>query len=392
MLDYDLQKNLKVLLVANSSWYIYNFRLQLLRDLRKSNFLVEVIAPHDKFTELIIENGFKVHRWELDRKSINPLSELISFFSIFKLYKKIRPDIVHHFTIKACIYGSLSAKLNSIENVINAITGLGHLFVSKNIFKRIIRFFLRPIYTFVFTSRGSRVIFQNEDDKESLINLGITNRTVACTISGSGVDTKFFKPDINSNKIFHQPVRLLFPARLIKEKGIIELLEACDSLWRKSIFIELYIAGDLDKGNPSTLTLKQKKALQKNSKIHLLGHVSNMYELYNSIDIVILPSWREGTSKVLLEAASLEKPLITTDTSGCSNIVEHGISGLLVNLKDARSIERAILLYIHNPSFAFKLGTNARKNVVTKFNLEKINELTLKEYFSLCRDKINNFN
>ena len=153
--------------------------------------------------------------------------------------------------------------------------------------------------------------------------------------------------------------------------------------------MELYIAGDLDKGNPSTLTLREKKVIQNNSRIHLLGHVSNMYELYNSIDVVILPSWREGTSKVLLEAASLEKPIITTDTSGCRNIIKHGVSGLLVNLKDARSIERAILLYLHNPSFAFGLGVNARKEVVTKFNLEKINDLTIKEYYSLCRDKIN---
>ena len=121
----------------------------------------------------------------------------------------------------------------------------------------------------------------------------------------------------------------------------------------------------------------------------MLGHVTNMYELYNSIDIVILPSWREGTSKVLLEAASLEKPIIATDTSGCKNIIKHGVSGLLVNLKDAQSIERAILLYLHNPSFAFRLGVNARKEVVSKFNLEKINDLTIKEYYSLCRDKIN---
>ncbi len=382
-------KKLKVLLVANSSWYIYNFRLQLLRDLRKNNFIVEVVSPYDEFTHLIMENGFKVHLWGLDRKSVNPISELISFFRLFKIYKNSAPDIVHHFTIKACIYGSLSAKLNSTEIVLNAITGLGHLFISENILKRIILFFLSPIYRFVFTSKGSRVIFQNEDDKESLINLGITNRNVACTIAGSGVDTKFFKPDSNATKSFHQPLRLLFPARLIKEKGINELLEACKLLWRQSISMELYIAGDLDKGNPSTLTLREKKVIQNNSRIHLLGHVSNMYELYNSIDVVILPSWREGTSKVLLEAASLEKPIITTDTSGCRNIIKHGVSGLLVNLKDARSIERAILLYLHNPSFAFGLGVNARKEVVTKFNLEKINDLTIKEYYSLCRDKIN---
>ena len=380
---------MKVLLVANSSWYIYNFRLQLLRDLRKNNFIVEVVSPYDEFTHLIMENGFKVHLWGLDRKSVNPISELISFFRLFKIYKNSAPDIVHHFTIKACIYGSLSAKLNSTEIVLNAITGLGHLFISENILKRIILFFLSPIYRFVFTSKGSRVIFQNEDDKESLINLGITNRNVACTIAGSGVDTKFFKPDSNATKSFHQPLRLLFPARLIKEKGINELLEACKLLWRQSISMELYIAGDLDKGNPSTLTLREKKVIQNNSRIHLLGHVSNMYELYNSIDVVILPSWREGTSKVLLEAASLEKPIITTDTSGCRNIIKHGVSGLLVNLKDARSIERAILLYLHNPSFAFGLGVNARKEVVTKFNLEKINDLTIKEYYSLCRDKIN---
>ena len=380
---------MKVLLVANSSWYIYNFRLQLLRDLRKNNFLVEVVSPYDEFTHLIMENGFKVHLWGLDRKSVNPISELVSFFRLFKIYKKTEPDIVHHFTIKACIYGSLGAKLNSTDIILNAITGLGHLFISENILKRIILFFLSPIYRFVFTSKGSRVIFQNEDDKESLINLGITNRNVACTIAGSGVDTKFFKPDSNATKSFHQPLRLLFPARLIKEKGINELLEACKLLWSQSISMELYIAGDLDKGNPSTLTIREKKVIQNNSRIHLLGHVSNMYELYNSIDIVILPSWREGTSKVLLEAASLEKPIITTDTSGCRNIIKHGVSGLLVNLKDARSIERAVLLYLHNPSFAFGLGVNARKEVVTKFNLEKINDLTIKEYYSLCRDKIN---
>ena len=184
----------RVLLVANTSWYLYNFRLPLIRDLRRHGYQVALVAPHDSHTELLHAEGLSVHNWMVARSSVNPLSEAHALVDLWRIYEREQPDLVHHFTIKACLYGTIAAKAARVYRVINAITGLGHVFLGTRRRSRLLRGGLRPLYSAVFKARRSTVVFQNADDQDRLIQLGITDGERARLIRGSGVDIDHFRP------------------------------------------------------------------------------------------------------------------------------------------------------------------------------------------------------
>ncbi|OHY34130.1 glycosyltransferase family 4 protein [Cylindrospermopsis raciborskii] len=388
--------NPKVLLVANTSWYLYNFRLPLMRDLRDAGYLVTAVAPHDAYTNLLQTEGFTVHQWQVARRSINPLRELYALVDLMRIYQREHPKLVHHFTIKACLYGTIAAKLSGVIHVINAITGLGHVFINTGKISRLLRFALKPIYKLIFRSRRATIIFQNAEDQSHLSHLGIVDSRRTKLIRSSGVDVNYFNRSaiirditsgVNQNPAcpisFHSPVRLLFPSRLIAEKGVNELLTACRNLWKQGANLELLIAGAIDGGNPSSLTTDELAELRADPRIHCLGHVSDMRNIYAKCDLVVLPSWREGLSRALIEAAAMECPIITTNVPGCRDVVDHGRNGLLVPPHDAIALQLAITLLIEQPHLAFRFGREARRKVVSEFQVSVVNEHTINIYRSL---------
>ena len=371
----------KIVFLANTGWFIYNFRLSLLKDISNSNYDVVVIAPYDKYTEKLKVLGYKVCDWKLNRSSLNPILELFSILDLIKKINHEKPDLIHNFTIKPCLYGTIASKFTNVKDVINSITGLGHLFINNSILIRIIRFFLKPIYTFIFNSSGSKMIFENFEDQEFFINIGIIkNNKISFLIEGSGVDSEFFKPFKDDKSESSGPVKLLFPSRLILEKGIEEVLVAHNQLVKKGENIKLYIAGEIDDGNRSSINKKFRKKFNQNKNIFFLGHRSDMREVFSNSDIIVLPSWREGLSKALIEAGSMEKPIITTDTPGCRNIIDHGVNGLLVPIKDPKAIELAILFFMKNKITAKNFGKNLRCKVQKKFDVKIINNQTIALY------------
>ncbi len=378
----------RVLLVANTSWYLYNFRLPLLRDLRGAGYAVAAVAPHDAYTALLEAEGISVHSWQVARRSINPFLELRAIIDLLRIYRREQPALVHHFTIKACLYGTLAAKGARIYRVVNAVTGLGHVFLGQRKRTRLLRRGLRPLYRAVFMARRATVVFQNADDQERLIQLGITDDAHARLIRGSGVDINHFQPLDDTAGRFRTPLQLLFPSRLIREKGIEDVLTACRSLWADGLPLELLVAGDLDDGNRSSLLPSELAALRSEPRIRCLGHVDDMRSLYAGSDLVVLPSWREGLSRSLIEAAAMERPIITTDVPGCRDVVDHGVSGLLVPLRDGRALELAIRLLLANPELARCFGQAARRKVVAEFQVALVNEFTLQQYQQLLSTPI----
>ena len=379
-MNLDLQSNekRKLVITANTGWYIYNFRIDLIKYLVSKNYDINIICPKDEYSFKLKNMGLNVYFWELNRKSINPFSELYSLFHLIKLYSKIKPEIVHHFTLKACLYGTLSANLFNKVSVINSITGIGPLFISKDIKLKLIYLFLKRIFSQVFSNLSKKVIFQNNHDREKYIKLKLTTSNKSIVIPGSGINTDFFKPSNKETNI--NDFKLLFPSRIIKEKGIIELIQACKLLWEIKLPIKLFIAGKLDTGNRSVLKLKEFKRLKNLKNISLLGHVENMRDLYKQIDVVILPSWREGLSRSLLEAASMEKGIITTNVPGCREIVEHNKTGLVVNIKSPIELKESILRFYNNIILIKKYGKAARQKVIKSFDVNRINNLTINEY------------
>lgn len=373
-------KTNRVLIVSNCTWYLYNFREELLAELNKKGYKLILISPYDEYYYKISKYFSKKENLFLLRGSENPILEVITLLHLLLAYIKYKPDLVHHFTIKPCIYGGFLARFIGIKNTINHITGLGPSFFSSRVKINFINRILKPIYKYSFNNNKYNLIniFHNDADRYSFIKKGITSPEKTKTINGSGIDTEHFK-NIKS-EINNKKVQILFPARIIKEKGIVELIEACYELWNKKYKFTLNIAGEIDKQNRSHLKKNVFETLVDNPNIYFLGKCMNMVEIYNRMDIVVLPSWREGLSKSLLEAASMSLPIITTNVPGCNDVITDGFSGIIVPVRDKLKLKNAIKNYLEDPKSALIFGKNARKTIVKKFTHQIINKKILEIY------------
>lgn len=371
-----------IIIVCHCTWYLYNFRYELLKEFNKKGYKLILLSPLDKYHKKIKRFFVKSNRLLLFRGSENPILEIITIFNLLFLYIKYRPIMIHHFSIKPSIYGGIAARLIGIKYVINHITGLGPSFFSNRIKINLFNKILKPFYRFSFNYSKAINIFHNNSDKETLINKKLTSIKKSVVIKGSGVNTNYF--NIKSKKmIFNQRVRILFPARVIKEKGVIELVNACKELWESDYKFTLCIAGEIDKKNNSCLDNKELFLLQKNKNIEFLGMSENILEVYKTIDIVILPSWREGLSKSILEAASMSLPIITSNVPGCNDIIKDKFSGILVKPRSTVQLKKAIKFFLENPSLAIKYGEKARETVLAEFTDKIINNQIISLYEKL---------
>ena len=378
----------KICFVANSGWYLFNFKKELIQELILKGYEMYLICPIDKYSLLLKKSGLNLYHWNLKCFSTNPITDIISLFDLYKIYKKINPDLVHHFTIKPILYGSLIANLRKIPIFINSITGLGYIFIGQNIKAKLLRILIIPFYKLLLNKKESFTIFQNFNDQIIFKKLKIVGIRNSVCIRGSGVNTDYFFNKKNNLYSKNKIIKLLFPSRILKEKGILELLEACKKLSETKIKYKLYLAGSFDFWNDTKVTKKELINIISNLPIVILNQVNDMKALYKKVDIVILPSWREGLSKALLEAASMGKAIITTNTPGCSDIVSHGKTGLLVPLRDSESIFFAVNLLVRNSNLINEFGYEARKKVLNEFSSKIVNDKTIKLYKLLLKNKI----
>ncbi len=377
-----------VLIVSNCTWYLYNFRKELLNNLKNKGYNLILVSPIDKYYLKISSYFIKKENLFLVRSSENPIFEIITLLHLLLIYLKHKPDLVHHFTIKPCIYGGIVAKLTGIKNKINHITGLGPSFYSNRKKIKFVNKILHPFYKYAFNDNENNLIniFHNNSDKSTFITRSIAKADQTTTIHGSGIDINHYKNDISRK--FNNEIKLLFPARLIKEKGIVELINACNDLWNSNYRFTLNIAGEIDTQNRSYLKNKRFKSIQNNPNIVILGKCNNMHEIYKKMDIVVLPSWREGLSKSLLESAAMSLPIITTNVPGCNDIIINEHSGLLVPLRNKEKLKSAIKKYLKNPELAIQFGENARKIVSKNFTVEIINNQILNIYETFLKIKV----
>lgn len=381
-------RNKTILIVSNCTWYLYNFRRDLLSSLKNKGYNLVLVSPFDKYYLKISRYFIKKENLFLVRSSENPILEIITLLHLLLIYLKYKPDLVHHFTIKPCIYGGIVAKLTGIKNKINHITGLGPSFYSNRKKIKFVNKFLQSFYKYAFIDDKNNLIniFHNNSDKNTFIAKSIAKAEQTTTIYGSGIDINHYKNDIKRK--FNKQIKLLFPARLIKEKGIVELINACNDLWNCNYRFTLNIAGEVDTQNRSYLKSKHFKLIENNPNIIFLGKCNNMRKIYKKMDIVILPSWREGLSKSLLEAAAMSLPIITTNVPGCSDIIANEHSGLLVPLRNQEKLKSAIKKYLKNPELALKYGSKARKKISKFFTVELINNQILKIYENFLNTKV----
>ena len=311
----------------------------------------------------------------------NIFKELKSIYSLYDILKKINVDIIHNFTIKCVLYGTIASKINKVKYIFNSITGLGNLFVIRSFKDKLIFSLIFPFYKLILKYSNSKLVFQNKYDLNFFIRKNIITPWKTSLIRGSGINTNHFK---QSNNNFQYPKsknwKLLFPARVSKSKGIEELINACKILWKKNKKFRLYIAGEVDYCNASNDDKKYFKKIISLPFIAEFKYQNNMKKLYEKTDIVVLPSWREGLSRSLLEAGSMEMPIITSDVPGCKDIVINGQTGLLVKRKSPESILFAIEELMQNPKLCRKLGQAVRRHIINNFENSIINKETLKLY------------
>ena len=372
----------KILLVANTGWYLYNFRLPLARLLRSQGVEPVLVSPRDAYVARLESEGFRCVEFALDRRSRNPLRELFVIAGLLRIYRAERPMAVHHFTIKCVLYGTIAAKLSGIRAVVNAVTGLGPVFLGTDWKARALRPALKWFYRNVLTARRVRVVFQNQDDLQTFthLHLVIPDRTII--IRGSGVDLQRFAPRPGHPDEPPTPI-VLFASRLIREKGIVEFVEAARLLKRRGVQAVFQVAGSPDSGNHSSVTAADLKAWQEEGLVDLLGHVDEVDDLIAPASLVVLPSYREGTPRILLEAASMGKAIVATDVPGCREAVVHGENGLLVPARDASALADAIEALLRDPARRAQMGENGRRKMVREFDCEDVARRTGQVYVNL---------
>ncbi len=317
----------KVAIVINSAWQGYNFRLNLARALKINNYKVVFIAPDDKKYSKKIKQEFHFIHIPFNAKGINPFQDLKVCFLLHEIYKKNRFDIVLNFTIKPNIYSAIVARLLKIKSI-NNITGLGTLFIEKSFLTTIVMFLYKISLRF-----SSHVFFQNSEDKDYFVSKGLIIKNKCSVIPGSGVDTTKFLPINKEDKsdIF----KFLLVARVIRDKGIFEYIDAAYSLKKKYKNIEFGLLGELDSINRTSIPEGKILELTNNGVINYKGMTDNVSEQLANSNCIVLPSYREGCPRSLMEASSMALPIVATDVVGSNQVIEDGITGLLCNVRDS---------------------------------------------------------
>ena len=357
--------NMKTIaIVINTSWNIYNFRVGLLKALQEDGYKIVAIAPRDNFSHKLEELGFEYYEVKMNNKGTNPFEDLKLIADYYKLFKTIKPDVTLHYTIKPNIYGTLSATLAGIP-VINNVSGLGTVFLDDRLSSKIARWLYR--FTFRFSKK---VFFQNEHDRELFIESGLVDAEKTDCLPGSGIDTKKEIPLHHSVK--RKGACFLFVARLLRDKGLVEFVDAARIIKAKYPDVTFNILGPYYHANPTAVTGQEIGAWQKEGVVNYLGISDNVENIMIHTDCVVLPSYREGLSRVLLEASIIAKPIITTDVPGCRELVDEGFNGFLCRVKDATDLadkmERMLLL---EDLDRINMGLHGRQKIIHEFD-EKV--------------------
>ena len=354
----------KIAIVSNTSWSLFNFRFNLAMAIKNAEYEVILIAPYDEYSERLSEE-FEYHDIYMNNKGTNPKEDIKTIIDFYKLYKEIKPDVVLHYTIKPNIYGTIACGLLGIKTI-NNIAGLGTLFIKQNFVTKIAKL----LYKYS-QSKANKIFFQNRDDFEMFTSEGLVEKAKCDILPGSGVDTgKFIPVEVEKeDNIF----RFLLIARMLWDKGIGEYVEAAKIIKQKYQNVEFLLLGAVGVDNPTAISKEQIDKWVSERIVKYLGITDDVKNEISKINCIILPSYyREGTPRVLLEAAAMEKPIITTDNVGCKDVVDDGVNGYLCEVKNSKDLadkmEKMLKL---SEEERIKMGKKAREKIVKKFD-EKI--------------------
>jgi len=369
----------RLLFLITEDWYFWSHRLDLARAARDAGMEVLIATRVQDHGKRIEKEGFKLLPIHLVRRSRNPLQELAALMEITRLYRRERLDIVHHVALKPIVYGSIAARLAGVPAVVNAFAGLGYTFITRGEKIGLLRLLIRQALRWAMALPRALVIFQNEEDREELVQAGLVRKADARVIRGVGVDLARFTP---RPCLGGTPVVML-AGRMLWDKGIGEFVAASRLLKEWGILGRFVLVGQPDHENPASISEAQLRQWQEERIVEWWGHLEDMPKVLASAHVVALPSYREGLPKILLEAAACALPIVATDVPGCREIVRAGDNGFLVSPRDSESLAKAIAALFKDPALRARMGARGREIVESEFSVERIVRDTLALYREL---------
>lgn len=358
-----MSKKLRVGIVANTTWNIYNFRRNVIRKLVQENIETYVLSPIDEYIKYKDEFPDVVHvpLKKLKRNSTNPIHDIQLTSELKSLYKKYNLDFIVHYTVKPNIYGGVAAHQLGIPSI-GIVTGLGYAFIKGGMIETITKFLYRNSL-----KHHRKIIFENMDDRELFIQENLIESSQGVSIKGCGVDSEYFKP--RKNGALTDKTIFTFIGRLLYDKGLMEFVNAAKSIKKKYKHAEFWIIGNLDPVNPASVPEAELQKWIDSGDITYKGFQSDVRSFIAESDCIVLPSYREAIARTITEGMSMERPVITTDTAGCREAVDAGVNGYLVPIKNVNALALAMEDFIHTDELARKaMGKSGREKVLNEFD------------------------
>ncbi len=373
----------RILFFIPEDWYLCSHRLPLVRGAVAAGLETTVVTRVRDHADPIRETGAELVPIRL-RRGFHGLGEEASGLrELIGVYRRVRPDLVHHVTPKSVIYGSLAARLAGVPGRVNALAGLGFVYTATGLRARLRRGIVSSTFRFMLRGRGSRLIVQNDDDRAFFRDrIGVPDPSIA-VIRGAGVDVDAFRP---ADAEPPGPLRVCLVARLLGDKGVRETVEAARRLRERRDDIRILLVGRNDPVNPASIGDDELAAWAAEGVVELTGHVDDVPALLRSCHAALLPSYREGLPKSLLEAGACGLPMVATDVTGCREICRDDVNGLLVPPRDPEAIVRALETLADDPARRRRYGEAARRIVVEEFSDELVAERTVALYLDLLEE------
>jgi glycosyltransferase involved in cell wall biosynthesis len=378
-----------VAIVSNSAWSVYNFRLDVLRHLMSQGFRVLVLAPDDEYSAYLVQNGCQFIPLRFNNRTENPFGDYFFYRRLKKVYREQKPDFVFHYVAKPNIYGSLAAAANNIPSVA-VITGLGYPFAKRNLLYWIVKNLYKKALR-----KTSEVWFLNNEDAKIFITEKIVNIEKVKVLPGEGVNTEYFSPYAIERKKKNAAFTFIMSTRLLKSKGIGVYADAARILKKKNYDVRFELIGFFESNHPDSLTPDDLDRWEKEGLIQYSGFAEDVRPFLQTADCFVFPSfYNEGIPRCLMEAASMELPVITSLSKGCKEVVLNNSTGFLCNLQDPFDLADKMERMINMPAEdRLRMGKNGRALVIRKFNMEKVLEeyidtLNIPGPFSKTRSRI----
>lgn len=369
----------RILFVVNAPEFFLSHRLPIAVAVKRAGYEVHVATADGPDVENIKKAGFIHHQVAFVRSGQNPFRELRTVLQLFHLFKAVKPDIVHGVTIKPVLYGGIAARLAGVRSVVAAVSGLGTVFLATSTTARARRWLVTRLYRAALCQKRLTVIFQNPDDRDAMLELGLLNSRQVRMIRGSGVRLADY---LCLHEFGDRPV-VVMAARLLRDKGVFEFVEAARLLRDRNVDVEMRLIGSPDPGNPTSVNQQDLDRWAREDLVRLLGYRTDIAEQYAAAHIVCLPSYREGLPKSLVEAAACGRAVVTTDVPGCRDAIISGVTGVLVPVKDAAALADAIQNLIADPALRERMGRAGRRLAEESFAIEIIVEQHMNIYKEL---------